>query len=134
MKAHKTVPVIIRGQSVEINKAIRGLVLLMNEFPGVETFNSCEGGGASVRAYVQFGGDGAFSLLPQLAQGILNEEKLWKRNHRHVCHGCKGMSVSLEIHGSGIVLCWMPYDFRRVLKIVKSLKREMKKQGRFGRV
>ena len=43
-------------------------------------------------------------------------------------------AVSLEIHGSGIVLCWMPYDFRRVLKIVKSLKREMKKQGRFGRV
>ena len=129
MKAHKTVPVIIRGQSVEIDKGIRGLVVLMNEFPGVETFNSCEGGGASAHAYVQFGGDGAFPLLPQLAQGILKEEKLWKRNHRHVCHGCKGMSVSLEIHGSGIVLRWMPYDYHRMLKIFKALKREMKKTG-----
>jgi hypothetical protein len=121
MKAHKTVPVIVRGQSVEIDKGIRGLVVLMNEIPGVETFNSCEGGDSG-HAYVQFGGEGAFPLLPQLAQGILKEEKSWKRNHRHVCHGCKGMSVSLEIHGSGIVLRWMPYDYRRVLKIVKSLK------------
>lgn len=125
MKAHKTVPVIVRGQSVEIDKGIRGLVVLMNEIPGVETFNSCEEGG-SVHAYVQFGGEGAFRLVALLAQEILKEEVLWRRKHRHVCRGCKGMSVQLEVHGNGICLRWMPYDYHRVLKIVKALKRPTK--------
>jgi hypothetical protein len=125
MKAHKTVPVIIRGQSVEIDKGIRSIAELMNEIPEVETFNSCEGG--PDHACVQFGGECAFPLLPQLAQAILKEEKLWRKNHRHVCHGCRGMSVRLEIDGRGIVLRWQPYDYHRMLKIFKSLKRTTRK-------
>ena len=127
MKAHKTVPVIVRGQNVEIDKGIRGLVVLMNEIPGVETLNSCEGGGVPGHAYVQFGGEGAFRLVALLAQEILKEEVLWRRKHRHVCRGCKGMSVQLEVHGNGICLRWMPYDYHRVLKIVKSLIRPTRK-------
>ena len=117
MKPHRTVSAVVQGQCVEIDKGVLILVALMNEIPGVETFNSCEGGDGN-QAYVQFGGEGAFRLLPLLAQGILKENVLWRRKHQHICRGCKSMSVQLEVNGSGICLRWLPYDYRRVVRMI----------------
>lgn len=124
MKSHVQTTVSVRSKLVEVDRGVQELILLMNNNLGVDTFNSCEGGSGHVNAYVQFGGEAAFALLPPLIRAILKEQASWKRKHRHECHGCKSMSICLEVDGhSGIVLNWQPYDYPRVLKIFKAVQK-----------
>jgi len=73
MTTHKQVTLSIRGELITVDKGIREVVLLLNNLPGVATYNSCQGGHGKLEAYVQFGGIGAFLLLPPLARAILRE-------------------------------------------------------------
>ena len=123
MTTHKQVTLSVCGELITVDKSIREVALLLNNLPGVATYNSCQGGHGERNAYVQFGGIGAFLLLPPLARAILREEQIWTRKHNHVCRGCRGMSVKLEICGDGMALRWQPWDYRRVLRIVAAAKR-----------
>ncbi len=133
MKAHKPITVSVHGKIISIDKGVRTLILLLNKIPELETYNSCQGGSGELDAYVQFGGVGAFSLLASLAQRILIEDNSWKRKHRHVCRGCNRMSVYLEISGNGINLRWLPRDYHRVLRIVKTSQHVFKRGGTSAR-
>lgn len=123
MKAHRQITLNIHGQHIEVDRGVRDLILQLNRLPGVQSHFSCQGDPGEEDAYVRFGGPGAFPLLPLLARAILKEEKIWRRKHRHVCCGCRSMSVTLEICGDGIALRWQPWDYRRVLKIVAGLRK-----------
>jgi hypothetical protein len=118
---HKQITINIRGNSIAVDRGVRDLIALLNSIPGVETYNSCQCD-CSQRGYVQFGGGGALALLPELAAGILRQEQLWRRKCGHNCRGCRSMTVSLEIDGCGICLRWAPWDYGRVLRMVKSLR------------
>jgi hypothetical protein len=126
MTTHKQVTLSVSGELIAIDKGVREVVLLLNNLPGVETYNSCQGGHGEHDAYVQFGGIGAFLLLPPLARAILREGQMWKRKHNHVCRGCRGMTVEIEIGGDGMALRWQPWDYRRVLRIIATVKRGAK--------
>jgi len=117
---HEQVEIRVRGNSITVDKRVRDLIVLLNSFPGVETFNSCQGD-ESEEAYVHFGGDRALALVPKLAAEILRQEQLWRRKHHHICRGCRGMSVLLEIDGFGICLRWAKWDYGRVLRMVKMM-------------
>lgn len=117
-RAHEQVCLNLHGSRIEVDKGVQELILLLNNFQGSETYNSCEGDQGQA-GYVQFGGDGALAALPYLAAAILRQEKLWRRNHRHVCRGCRSMSISLEVCGSGICLRWSSWDYLRVVRIIR---------------
>ena len=123
MTTHKQVTLSVCGELITVDKGIREVVLLLNSLPGVESYNSCQGGHGKLEAYIQFGGIGAFLLLPPLARAILREEQIWRRKHNHVCRDCRSMSVDLEICGDGMALRWQPWDYRRVLRMVAAAKR-----------
>ena len=128
-RVHKQVSITIHGKKVSVDEGVHDLILRFNRLPGIRTYHSCqaeEGG----EGYVQFGGAGVFRLLPALAAEILRQEKLWKRNHRHVCWGCEGMSVHLEICGNGTCLRWSPWDYQRLLSMVERLSRPAAKNPR----
>ncbi len=118
--AHKQIDICLHRRMVTVNVGVRDLVLQLNRLPGVQTFNSCQGE-VYGQGYVQFGGEGALALLPGLASEILRQERVWKRRHRHVCNGCQGMSIELEVAGDGICLRWAPWDYSRVLRVVRRL-------------
>jgi hypothetical protein len=118
--AHKQTTICVNGKTVAVDLKIRDLILQLSRLPGVQTFNSCQGE-IYGQAYVQFGGEGALALLPRLASEILRQQQIWKRRHRHVCNGCEGMSIQLEVAGDGICLRWAPWDYSRVLRVVRRL-------------
>jgi hypothetical protein len=123
---HEQVEISVRGKAITVDKRVRDLIVLLNNFPGVETFYSCQGDEGE-EGYVQFGGDRALALLPKLAAGILGQEQLWRRKHHHICRGCRSMSVSLDVCGSGICLRWARWDYGRVLRMVKMMLLEPQK-------
>lgn len=60
-----------------------------------------------------------FSLA--ITDRILHESARWRQRHRHVCCGCRLMSVCLEVDGIGVALRWMPWDYKLVLKMLKTI-------------
>lgn len=122
MKKHKQVTLEIHGDIIDVDEGVRDLVLLMNQVPQLQTCNSCQGykSEADGFAYIQFAGSGALRLLPAIAEGILKEQRSWKKKHQHVCRGCMSMSVALEVNSVGIALRWHPRDYRRVSRILKA--------------
>jgi hypothetical protein len=121
--AHNQVELEVHGELIAVDKGVVELVKLMNSLPGVVTFNSCQGGDIEHDAYVQFGGDGAFFLLAPLAHAIFREHEIWTRKHRHICMGCRSMSIALHVDGNGFALRWAPWDYRRAVRIITSLKK-----------
>ena len=121
---HKQIQIMVRGQSISVDQGVRRLIELMNGLPGVETYHSCQGD-PDEGGYVHFGGMGALALLPKIAAAILAQERVWKRSHRHMCRGCRGMSVTLEVRGTGICLRWATWDYARLLRMIRKLAREI---------
>ena len=119
---HKQIDILIRGEVVSVDERVRDLILRLNLLPGIETYNSCQGEKCG-KGYVQFGGEAAIMLIAELTVAIFKEQAKWKRKHRHVCRGCEGMSVQLEICGSGICVRWSPWDYRRLLRMVGKVAR-----------
>jgi hypothetical protein len=120
---HEQIQIMVRGQSISVDQGVRRLIELMNGLPGVETYHSCQGD-PDEAGYVHFGGMGALALLPKIAAAILAQERVWKRNHRHVCRSCRGMSVALEVRGIGICLRWATWDYARLLRVMRKLAQE----------
>lgn len=123
MRQHRQTGVIIRNQVIQMDAGIVELIKMMNKIPGVETVYSCQGDDGLGGGYVLFGGKRALHILPAIAMGIFQEEVMWKRKHQHNCRGCRSMSIRLEVDGIGLVLRWAPRDYRRVLRLVRSVSR-----------
>jgi hypothetical protein len=124
MKKHQQTTLTIRGKTISVDVGVRELILQLNALPGVETYYSCQGHRGQPTAYVYFGGPGALKLLLPLAQMILSEEWVWSaRRQCHVCRGCYGRLMTLEICGTGIVLRWNPKHYRRVLAMAAGLEK-----------
>ena len=119
---HKQVKVLVRGEVVSVDSGVKELILALNQLPGIETYYSCQGEQYG-EGYVAFGGEAAIFLIAEMTMEVFRQERIWKRRHCHVCRGCKGMSVHLEICGGGICLRWSPWDYRRLLQMVGRVSR-----------
>src|SRR5258708_1698077 len=121
------------GRTIQVDKGVRDLILLLNSVPGVETYNSCQGGRSKQavpgewndpNGYVQFGGPEITKFLPKIINGI------WHEQHKHVCRAGRSMTIRLEVNGDTVCLYWMPWDYRRLLRLLKQIKRMMPKSRR----
>jgi hypothetical protein len=119
---HKQIQLQLHGRPTRVDKGVHELVLLLNQISRIETYNSC-GGSDNEKGYVHFGGPRALVLLPALVVGIQRQQSIWRMKHRHICNGCSGMSLTLQVDCAGTFLRWFPRDYQKVITAVKAAKK-----------
>ena len=124
---HRQVQLIIGKKIIEVDSGVKRLIQVMNSISGIVTFYSCQGGRTKncpdPLGYVQFGGTARIAFVACIAEEIVREIEVWNEKHgRHICRGCQGMSITLEITFPEFSLHWMSWDYRRLIKMVERVK------------
>lgn len=123
-KKHQEISLEVRGRKIKVDGGVKDLILLLNSIHGVETLFSCQGSlddGGCKKGYVMLAGPKSVDLLPRLALAIAKQTRIWWQHNNPMIQACRSMTVELEVSQVGIVIRWMPYDYERLLGMVRSL-------------